>query len=70
MRLAVHIQKKKFLAVADSAVTPESSNLGRRQFLRTFGLGLATGAFLPTVARSANLWVPDVAERELQTFRS
>jgi len=60
MRLAVHIQKKSSWQLPDSAVTPESQYLGRRQFLRTFGLGLATGAFLPTVARSATSGFPDV----------
>ena len=60
MRLAVHIQKKSSWQLLDSAVTPESQYLGRRQFLRTFGLGLAAGAFLPKVARSATSGFPDV----------
>jgi sulfoxide reductase catalytic subunit YedY len=60
MRLAVHIQKKSSWQLLESAVTPESQYLGRRQFLRTFGLGLAAGAFLPTVARSATSGFPDV----------
>jgi sulfoxide reductase catalytic subunit YedY len=60
MRLAMHIEKKHSWQLPDSAVTPESQYLGRRQFLRTFGLGLAAGAFLPAVARAATSGFPDV----------
>src|ERR1700730_9467572 len=60
MRLAVHIQKKSSWQLLDSAVTPESQDLGRRQCLRTFGLGLAARAFLAAVGLFATSGFPDV----------
>src|SRR5260221_5263726 len=60
--LAVHIEKKYSWQLPDSAVTSESQYLGRRQFLRTFGLGLAAGVFLPAAARAATFGVPDVLD--------
>src|SRR5438132_4062209 len=54
----MHIQKKHSWQLLDSAVTPESQYLGRRQFLRTCGLGL-TAAFLAAVVRAAPSGFPD-----------
>jgi sulfoxide reductase catalytic subunit YedY len=55
----MHIRKKDSWQLSDSAVTPESVYLGRRQFLRTCGLGLAAGALLPHLARAAAFGFPD-----------
>jgi sulfoxide reductase catalytic subunit YedY len=55
----MYIQKKHSWQLPDSAVTTQSQYLGRRHFLRTFGLGLATGALLPPVARAATFGFPD-----------
>jgi methionine sulfoxide reductase catalytic subunit len=55
----MHIQKKHSWQLPDSAVTPESQYIRRRQFLRTFGLGLAAGGFLPGLARAASFGFPD-----------
>jgi DNA-directed RNA polymerase specialized sigma24 family protein len=38
--------------LADSVVTPEPYYLRRREFLRVFGLGLATSALLPPAIRA------------------
>jgi methionine sulfoxide reductase catalytic subunit len=40
-------------------VTSESNYLGRRQFLKTWGLGLTASALFPGLARSASLGFPD-----------
>jgi len=40
-------------------VTSESNYLGRRKFLKTWGLGLAASALFPDLARSASLGFPD-----------
>ena len=59
----MNINRKKSWQIPDSAVTPESHYLRRREFLRTVGLGLAAGAVLPTVARAANFGFPDQLDR-------
>jgi methionine sulfoxide reductase catalytic subunit len=56
----MHIQKKSSWQLPDSTVAPESQYLGRRQFLRTYGLGLAAATFLPAVVRAAPFGFPDV----------
>jgi sulfoxide reductase catalytic subunit YedY len=53
------IRKKRSWQLAESAVTPESSYLKRRDFLRTCGLGLASGVLLPAMGRSATFGFPD-----------
>jgi methionine sulfoxide reductase catalytic subunit len=45
--------------MADSVVTPQSHYLKRREFLRTFGLGLAGGAMLPVMGQAATFGFPD-----------
>ena len=55
----MYIQKKYSWQLPDSAVTPQSTYLGRRQFLRTCGLGMAASALLPTVTRAATFGFPD-----------
>jgi len=55
----MHIRKKYSWQLSDSAVTPEPVYLGRRQFLRTCGLGLAANALLPRLARAATFGFPD-----------
>jgi sulfoxide reductase catalytic subunit YedY len=52
-------QKHNSWRLPDSAVTPQSHYLGRRQFLRTCGLGLAVGALLPTMTQAATFGFPD-----------
>jgi methionine sulfoxide reductase catalytic subunit len=53
------IRKKCSWQLPDSAVTPQSKYLGRRQFLRTIGMGLAGGALLPTITQGASFGFPD-----------
>jgi methionine sulfoxide reductase catalytic subunit len=55
----MHIQKNYSWQLPDSAVTPESHHMRRREFLRTCGLGLAVGAFVPSMARAAIFGFPD-----------
>jgi sulfoxide reductase catalytic subunit YedY len=43
----------------DSAVTPESMYLRRREFLRVFGLGIAASAILPVSLRATSTGFPD-----------
>ena len=57
--MSTFIQKKHSWQLPDSAVTPQSQYLGRRQFLRTCGLGLAAGALLPAASRAATFGFPD-----------
>jgi sulfoxide reductase catalytic subunit YedY len=59
----MHIIRRHSWQLPDSAVTPESQHLGRRQFLKTFGLGFAASAVLPTLARSANFGFPDSLDK-------
>jgi len=54
----MYIEKKQSWQLPDSAVSPQSQYLGRRQFLRTCGLGLMAGA-LPALARAATFGFPD-----------
>jgi methionine sulfoxide reductase catalytic subunit len=53
------IRKKCSWQLPDAVLTPESVYLDRRRFLRTFGLGLAAGAFLPRLAQAATSGFPD-----------
>jgi sulfoxide reductase catalytic subunit YedY len=55
----MYIQKHNSWQLPDSAVTPQSHYLGRRQFLRTCGLRLAVSALLPTMTRAATFGFPD-----------
>jgi sulfoxide reductase catalytic subunit YedY len=55
----MHIQKNRSWQLPDSAVTPQYNYLRRRQFLRTCGLGLAAGAFLPRLSHAASVGFPD-----------
>jgi sulfoxide reductase catalytic subunit YedY len=55
----MYIQKKYSWQLPEAAVTPQSTYLGRRQFLRTCGLGMAASALLPTVTRAATFGFPD-----------
>jgi sulfoxide reductase catalytic subunit YedY len=55
----MHIIRRPSWQLPDSAVTSESNYLGRRQFLKTWGLGLAASALFPALARSASLGFPD-----------
>ena len=59
----MHIVRRHSWQLPDSAVTPESQYLGRRQFLKTFGLGFAASAMLPTLARSASSGFPDSLDK-------
>jgi methionine sulfoxide reductase catalytic subunit len=59
----MHIIRRHSWQLPDSAVTPESQYLGRRQFLKTFGLGFAASAVLPTLARSASFGFPDSLDK-------
>jgi len=55
----MQIHKPRSWELPDSAVTPEADYLRRREFLRTFGLGLAATAFLPPAVRAATAGFPD-----------
>ncbi len=55
----MHIRKGHSWELPDSAVTPESDYLGRREFLRRFGCGLAATAFLPAISGAATSGFPD-----------
>ena len=55
----MHKIKRPSWQLPDSAVTSESNYLGRRQFLKTWGLGFAASALFPALARSATLGFPD-----------
>jgi len=55
----MHINRKHSWQLPDSAVTPESQYLGRRKFLKAFGLGLAASVALPAVSRAATFGFPD-----------
>ncbi|MBV9645387.1 MAG: protein-methionine-sulfoxide reductase catalytic subunit MsrP [Verrucomicrobia bacterium] len=55
----MYIRNKLSWQLPDSAVTSQSNYVGRRQFLRTCGLGLAAGALLPSVAPAATFGFPD-----------
>jgi len=55
----MHIIRRPSWQLPDSAVTSESNYLGRRQFLKMWGLGLAASALFPALARSAGLGFPD-----------
>jgi sulfoxide reductase catalytic subunit YedY len=57
--LLMHIQKKNSWQLPDSEVTPQGQYLKRRQFLQTFGMGLAAGALLPGQSRAATFGFPD-----------
>jgi sulfoxide reductase catalytic subunit YedY len=59
----MHFIRRHSWQLLDSAVTPESQYLGRRQFLKTFGLGFAASAILPTLARSASFGFPDSLDK-------
>jgi methionine sulfoxide reductase catalytic subunit len=55
----MQIHKPRSWELPDSAVTPEADYLRRREFLRTFGLALASTAFLPPAVRAATAGFPD-----------
>jgi sulfoxide reductase catalytic subunit YedY len=55
----MHVRKNPLWQLPDSAVTPQSQYLRRREFLRTCGLGLAAGAFLTRVTDAATTGFPD-----------
>ena len=55
----MQIHKPRSWELPDSAVTPETDYLRRREFLRTFGLALAATAFLPPAVRAATAGFPD-----------
>src|ERR1700741_3691075 len=55
----MHIIRKHSWELPDSAVTPESQYLGRREFLQAFGLGLAASVALPAGSRAASFGFPD-----------
>ena len=55
----MHIRKNRSWELPDSAVTDESHYLRRREFLRTFGFGLAATAILPATMRAASSGFPD-----------
>jgi methionine sulfoxide reductase catalytic subunit len=55
----MHIIRKHSWELPDSAVTPESQYLGRREFLKALGLGLAASVALPAVSRAASFGFPD-----------
>jgi methionine sulfoxide reductase catalytic subunit len=55
----MHIRNMRSWQLPDSAVTPQANYLRRRQFLRTCGLGLAAGAFLPRLGHAASFGFPD-----------
>jgi sulfoxide reductase catalytic subunit YedY len=55
----MHITRRPSWQLPDSAVTSEPNYLGRRQFLKTWGLGLAASGLFPALARSASLGFPD-----------
>jgi sulfoxide reductase catalytic subunit YedY len=55
----MHIIRKHSWQLPDSAVTPEPQYLGRREFLKVFGLGLAASTALPALSRAASFGFPD-----------
>ncbi len=55
----MQIRTTRSWELPDSAVTPEEDYLRRREFLRTFGLGLAASVFLPSTLRAATAGFPD-----------
>jgi methionine sulfoxide reductase catalytic subunit len=55
----MQIRKMRSWQLPDFAVTPEAGYLRRREFLRTFGLGLAATVFLPPSVRAATYGFPD-----------
>jgi methionine sulfoxide reductase catalytic subunit len=55
----MQIRKARSWELPDSAVTAEADYLLRREFLRTFGLGIAAAAFLPSALRAATAGFPD-----------
>ena len=55
----MQIHKPRSWELPDSALTPETDYLRRREFLRTFGLALAATAFLPPAVRAATAGFPD-----------
>ena len=57
--MPMFIRKNHSWQLPDSAVTPQTQYLARRQFLRTCGMGLAAGVLLPGGARSATFGFPD-----------
>jgi hypothetical protein len=52
------IHKARSWELPDSDVTPEADYLRRRQFLRTFGLGLAATAFFAPDGSRGDGWLP------------
>jgi methionine sulfoxide reductase catalytic subunit len=59
----MNIIRKRSWQLPDSAVTPESQYLGRRQFLRALGLGLASATLFPALARGASFGFPDSLDK-------
>ena len=57
--LLMHIQKKNSWQLPDSEVASQAQYLKRRQFLQTFGMGLAAGALLTGQSRAATFGFPD-----------
>ena len=55
----MHIIRKHSWQLPDAAVASESQYLGRREFLKIFGLGLAASVALPAVSRAASFGFPD-----------
>ena len=55
----MQIRKTPSWELPDSAVTPVADYLRRREFLRTFGLGLAATVLLPSALRAATVGFPD-----------
>ncbi len=53
------IPKARSWQLPDSAVTPEAQYVRRREFLRTFGLGLVGSALLPAAVQAATAGFPD-----------
>ncbi len=55
----MHIRKHRSWELPDSSVTEELHYFRRREFLRTFGFGLAAAAVLPATMRGASGNFPD-----------
>lgn len=55
----MQIRKTRSWELPESAVTPEANYLRRREFLRTFGFGLAATVLLPSAVRAATAGFPD-----------